>query len=170
MEKPNCLLAALAMLTSLVASRATPAYAGPSFDCKAAKADAEKKICASKRLSSLDQQIADAYKAALARLATDRAAQAALRNVQQGFIGVRDKQVFFGNSPEHEMKTHRDFLRGIAPRAGWLGIWETFGGVVIITKGPRGRLNVDAETMRDIISGSGSCRGAESSKWPDPRS
>src|SRR5262245_61206122 len=61
------------------------ALAAPSFDCKAAN-EVEKVICGSEKLSELDREIADAYKAALGRLAADAAAVVELRASQRHFI------------------------------------------------------------------------------------
>ena len=72
--------------SALLSSNAVPAIVAPSFDCKAAKEDVEKKICRSMKLSALDQQIADAYKAALGRLAGDPAAVSMLRDNQRAFV------------------------------------------------------------------------------------
>jgi len=128
-------LVAVAMLAQLAAD---DALAAPSFDCKAAN-ETEKVICRSDKLSRLDQEIADAYKAALGRLAADAAAVAALRESQHHFIA----------------------LRAIAPRARaeFLGIWETVGGVVIIKRGKGGSFDVDAETFGDPLWGNRYCAG-----------
>ena len=152
-------LVAVTMLVTQFA--AGDARAAPSFDCKAAN-QTEKVICASDRLSGLDQEIAEAYKAALGRLAADAAAVAALRESQRHFIALRDKGL--GTNPadvEAFMATHRDFLRAIAPRARdeFLGIWETVGGVVIIKKGKGRKFGVDAETLGDPLWGNRYCAG-----------
>ena len=107
-------LVAVAMLAQLAAG---DALAAPSFDCKAAN-ETEKVICRSNKLSRLDQEIADAYTAALGRLAADAAAVAELRESQRHFINLRDKGL--GTNPadvDAFMETHRNFLRAIAPRA-----------------------------------------------------
>ena len=137
------------------------ARAAPSFDCKAAN-ETEKVICGSDKLSGLDQEIADAYKAALGRLAADAAAVVALRESQRHFIALRDKGL--GTNPadvEAFMETHRNFLRAIAPRARteFLGLWESVGGVVIIKKGKGGKFAVDAETLGDPLWGNRYCAG-----------
>ena len=137
------------------------AHAAPSFDCKAAN-ETEKVICGSDKLSRLDQEIAGAYKAALGRLAADAAAVAELRESQRHFIALRDKGL--GTTPadvDAFMKTHRNFLRAIAPRARaeFLGIWETVGGVVIIKRGKGGSFDVDAETFGDPLWGNRYCAG-----------
>ena len=152
-------LVAVAMLVAQLA--AGDALAAPSFDCTAAN-ETEKVICGSDKLSGLDQEIADAYKAALGRLAADAAAVAALRESQRHFIALRDKGL--GTNPadvDAFMETHRNFLRAIAPRArvGFLGIWETVGGVVIIKKGKGGKFSVDAETFGDPLWGNRYCAG-----------
>ena len=151
-------LVAVAMLAQLAAD---DALAAPSFDCKAAN-ETEKVICRSNKLSRLDQEIADAYKAALGRLAADAAAVAELRESQRHFIALRDKGL--GTTPadvDEFMETHRNFLRAIAPRARaeFLGIWETVGGVVIIKKGKGGKFGVDAETFGDPLWGNRYCAG-----------
>jgi len=151
-------LVAVAMLAQLAAG---DALAAPSFDCKAAN-ETEKVICRSDKLSRLDQEIADAYKAALGRLAADAAAVAELRESQRHFIALRDKGL--GTTPadvDEFMETHRNFLRAIAPRARaeFLGIWETVGGVVIIKKGKGGKFDVDAETFGDPLWGNRYCAG-----------
>jgi uncharacterized protein YecT (DUF1311 family) len=150
-------LVAVAMLLTQLAADA--ARAAPSFDCKAAN-ETEKVICGSDKLSALDREIADAYKAALRRLAADAAAVVALRESQRHFIALRDKGL--GMTPEDVdefMKTHRNFLRSIAPRAGseFLGLWETVGGVVIIKKGKGGKFDVAAETFGDPMWGNRYC-------------
>lgn len=137
------------------------ARANPSFDCKAAN-ETEKVICGSEKLSGLDQEIADAYKAALRRLAADAAAVVALRESQRHFIALRDKGL--GANPadvEAFMETQRNFLRSIAPRARteFLGLWESVGGVVIIKKGKGGKFAVDAETLGDPLWGNRYCAG-----------
>jgi len=152
----------VAALWSLIATTAFPAIAAPSFDCKAAKEEVEKIICRSEKLSVLDQQIADAYKAALGRLAGDPRAVAALRDGQRAFVALRDKGL--NTNPDDVsafMETHRNFLRSITPRArnGFLGVWETVGGVVIIRRGKRGKFEVDAETFGDPLWGNRYCRG-----------
>jgi uncharacterized protein YecT (DUF1311 family) len=135
------------------------ALAAPSFDCGAAN-ETERVICDSDKLSGLDQEIADAYKAALGRLAADAAAVVALRESQRHFIALRDKGL--GTNPadvEPFMETHRNFLRAIAPRARteFLGLWESVGGVVIIKKGKGGKFAVDAETLGDPLWGNRYC-------------
>jgi uncharacterized protein YecT (DUF1311 family) len=150
---------ALAILLSQVAAR--DAIAAPSFDCKAAN-EVEKIICRSDKLSALDQEIADAYRAALGRLAGDPAAAAALRASQRHFMALRDKGL--ATNPEDVdqfMETHRDFLRSIVPRArsAFVGVWETVGGVVIIKEGKRAKFGVDAETFGDPLWGTRYCRG-----------
>ena len=153
---------AVAALWSLIATTAFPAIAAPSFDCKAAKEEVEKIICRSEKLSVLDQQIADAYKAALGRLAGDPTAVAALRDGQRAFVALRDKGLNTNPDDVAEfMETHRNFLRSIMPRArdGFLGIWETVGGVVIVRRGKRGKFEVDAETFGDPLWGNRYCRG-----------
>ena len=153
---------ALSALLSLIATSAFSAIAAPSFDCKAAKEQVEKIVCRSEKLSVLDQQIADAYKAALGRLAGDPAAVAALRDGQRAFVALRDKGL--NTKPDEVaefMETHRNFLRSITPRArdAFLGIWETVGGVVIIRRGKLGKFDVDAETFGDPLWGTRYCRG-----------
>ena len=154
--------AALAAVAILVARFAAgDAHAAPSFDCKAAN-ETEKVICGNDKLSRLDREIADAYKAALGRLAADAAAVAALRESQRHFIALRDKGL--GTTPadvDAFMETHRNFLRAIAPRARaeFLGIWETVGGVVIIKRGKGGKFDVDAETFGDPLWGNRYCAG-----------
>jgi uncharacterized protein YecT (DUF1311 family) len=153
---------AVAALLSLIATSAFSAIAAPSFDCKAAKEEVEKIVCHSEKLSVLDQQIADAYKAALGRLAGDPAAVAALRDRQRAFVALRDKGLNTNPDDVAEfMETHRNFLRSITPRArdGFLGIWETVGGVVIIRRGKRGRFDVNAETFGDPLWGTRYCSG-----------
>jgi uncharacterized protein YecT (DUF1311 family) len=135
------------------------ALAAPSFDCGAAN-ETERVICDSDKLSGLDQEIADAYKAAVGRLAADAAAVVALRESQRHFIALRDKGL--GTNPadvEPFMETHRNFLRAIAPRARteFLGLWESVGGVVIIKKGKGGKFAVDAETLGDPLWGNRYC-------------
>ena len=152
----------VAALWSLIATTAFPAIAAPSFDCKAAKEEVEEIICRSEKLSVLDQQIADAYKAALGRLAGDPSAVAALRDGQRAFVALRDKGLNTNPDDVAEfMETHRNFLRSIMPRAGdgLLGIWETVGGVVIVRRGKRGKFEVDAETFGDPLWGNRYCRG-----------
>lgn len=151
-------LAATALLSSLLASNAVPTTAAPSFDCKAAKADVEKFICRSEKLSALDQQIADAYKAALGRLADDPAAVALLREAQRQFVEQRDEG-FDLDSFEDYLKGQRDFLLSIAgERKGFLGDWTNsngsvlsgpmLGGAVSIWKRKNGKFYVAAETMK----------------------
>ncbi len=153
-------IAATALLSSLLASNAVPTTAAPSFDCKAAKADVEKFICRSEKLSALDQQIADAYKAALGRLADNPAAVAQLREEQRRFVEGRDVEgrdigdVYF----EDYLKDHRDFLLRITgERKGFVGDWEDSsgatlgapsGGAVSIWKRKNGKFYVAAETMK----------------------
>ena len=45
---------------------------GPSFDCRKAQYESERMICVSAELSSLDRQMADAYRTAVSRLATEQ--------------------------------------------------------------------------------------------------
>ena len=153
---------AVAVLLSLIATSAFPAIAAPSFDCKAAKEEVEKIDCRSEKLSALDRQIADAYKAALGRLAGDPTAVAALRDGQRAFVALRDKGLNTNpNDVAEFMETHRNFLRSITPRArdGFLGVWETVGGVVIVRRGKRGKFDVNAETFGDPLWGTRYCRG-----------
>jgi len=119
-------------------------------------------VCGSEKLSELDKQIAEAYKVALARLTSDPAAVAALRDGQRAFLALRDKGLNTRPDDVAEfMQTHRNFLRSIMPRAraGFLGIWETVGGAVIIRKGKQGKFDVDAETFGDPLWGTRYCRG-----------
>jgi uncharacterized protein YecT (DUF1311 family) len=153
---------AVSTLLSLTATSVFPVIAAPSFDCKTAKEGVEKIVCRSEKLSVLDRQIADAYKAALGRLAGDPAAVAVLRDGQRAFVALRDKGLSTNPDEVAEfMETHRNFLRSIAPRArdAFLGIWETVGGVVIIRRGKRGKFNVVAETFGDPLWGTRYCSG-----------
>jgi uncharacterized protein YecT (DUF1311 family) len=162
MRKSPVRAVAISTLMSLIATSDFPVIAAPSFDCKAAKEEAEKIICRSEKLAVLDQQIADAYKAALGRLAGDPAAVAALRDGQRSFIALRDKGLNTNPDDVAElMETHRNFLRSIAPgaRVAFLGVWEAVGGVVIIRRGKRGKFDVDAETFGDPLWGTRYCRG-----------
>jgi len=152
-------LVAVAMLVRQLA--AGDALAAPSFDCKAAN-ETEKVICGSDKLSGLDQELADAYKEALGRLAADAAAVVALRESQRHFIALRDMGL--GTNPadvEAFVETHRNFLRAIVPRARteFLGLWESVGGVVIIKKGKGGKFAVDAEILGDPLWGNRYCAG-----------
>jgi uncharacterized protein YecT (DUF1311 family) len=152
-------LIALVMLVTQPAAHA--ALAAPSFNCKAAN-ETEKVICGSGKLSRLDREIADAYKAALGRLAADAAAVEELRESQRHFINLRDKGL--GMTPDavdEFMQTHRNFLRSIAPRGRteFLGVWETVGGVVIVKKGKGGTFDVAAETFGDPLWGNRYCAG-----------
>lgn len=154
-------IATSALLSLPISSNATAENTSPSFDCGMAEEEAEKQICRSKTLSALDRQISEAYKAALQRLASDPAAISELRANQRHFVELRDRTL--GRAPdaaEDLMATHRNFLRGIALRDGeeFLGAWEMVAGAVIIRKRAQGEFGVDAETMRDPISGSGTCR------------
>jgi uncharacterized protein YecT (DUF1311 family) len=134
--------------------------AAPSFDCKAA--NAVERICDSDKLSALDRDIANVYKAALARLADDPQAVTALREDQRHFITLRDKGLT--TNPDDAaalMETQRNFLRSIVPRARGvlLGLWENVGGVAIVAKTPRGRFKVDVETFGDPLWGNRYCLG-----------
>ena len=57
---------------------------GPSFDCNRASLPAEKAICADARLSRLDRDVAQAYKAALGRGGED------VRASQGRWLGLRN--------------------------------------------------------------------------------
>jgi tetratricopeptide (TPR) repeat protein len=87
----------------------------PTFDCGSAKLAVEKAICSDPDLSRLDRQIADAYKAALAKF--DRKAVAQFRQDQRDFITTRNKS--FGNPQynlKHEMEQRLTALRNTSAR------------------------------------------------------
>jgi uncharacterized protein YecT (DUF1311 family) len=63
---------------------------GPSFDCRKAQYDSERMICSSAELSSLDVQMADAFRSAAARLTTEQHFEQ--RNAQSYWLRqVRDR-------------------------------------------------------------------------------
>jgi uncharacterized protein len=67
-----------------------PAAVGaPSFDCAKAQGDVEQLICRDATLAALDQQLADTYKAAVAKARDDM--PGILRTEQRGWIGGRNE-------------------------------------------------------------------------------
>src|SRR3712207_6562273 len=75
----------------LVASLAAvlPASASPSFDCKMARTTVEKAICADPELSTVDTRLANAYRDASRRLASDAPLTTALKREQAAFLARR---------------------------------------------------------------------------------
>ena len=74
---------ALCLLTALSVANAA------SFDCKQARSDVEKMVCSDTELSSRDEQLAAAYKAALDSAKTEQD-KARIRASQREWIAVRD--------------------------------------------------------------------------------
>lgn len=83
------------LLGFLAFSPAALAQNGPSFDCTGAQTTAEKLICQDSELATLDQLVADRYKAAIASIresdSGSKTAEDALRTYQRGWIGGRDE-------------------------------------------------------------------------------
>lgn len=63
---------------------------GPDFDCKKARGDVEKLICADKELARRDWALAAVYRKALGRIAGDDAQVRALKAEQRGWIKGRN--------------------------------------------------------------------------------
>ncbi|OYU49327.1 MAG: hypothetical protein CFE31_08240 [Rhizobiales bacterium PAR1] len=132
----------LVLLAALVAS---PAVAAPSFDCNKARSKAEKAICASPEVSSLDSAVADAYRLALSRLEADANAVARLKIDQKAFVTYRDKFIDNENLvlPDF-LARRRDFLLSIDPtaRGSVEGHWKSFWGETRIRSSNRGDLDI----------------------------
>ena len=62
-----------------------------SFDCKKARTEDEKAICANPELSKLDEHMAAAYKAALGLMSGDTKRNALFRKDQAGWVKERDR-------------------------------------------------------------------------------
>lgn len=131
-------LALVAVCATAVATP-TPASAQASFDCKTARTAVEKEICGDKGLAALDRKMAAAYAAALKRLDPETAKL--LREDQRTAIATRD--AFF----DHDDFDLAEFMEGLTgflgsiegkPRAGFVGTWANFRGMVTVRPGSSG--------------------------------
>ena len=137
-------------------------HAAPSFDCKRASDIAEKLICQHDDLAELDQELTNAYAAALKRL--DAKGDAALRQEQGWFnhlrAGIAAPDYAFDDAPPHDrlkslLQSRRDFLLSIrkAPddqtgmRQMATGRWENYFGLIEIQALKKRRGGVSATAV-----------------------
>lgn len=150
------------LLACLVAPLAAPPAAaaggddGPSFPCTAARAAAEKAICADPALSALDRRMAAAYGKAMA--AFDAGGRAALRSDQRFFLEVRDVQMTRTQPDDYDLKgdmqSRAAILEAIDPvaRTGWSGSWVNTSGQIVITPARNGTFEVSISTVQPYPS------------------
>ncbi len=150
---------ALAVVASVLGLLLAPLAAdaagrGPSFDCAGAKGRVEKAICADRELSRLDLALADAYRAALARLDGDAEAQAALRAAQRSFLSVRDARIGDAEfTVADAMSRQLDLLAGIdgAPRTEFVGVWAGHASELKVERPAPGDAAIPAGAFRVSI-------------------
>jgi uncharacterized protein len=143
------------LLAAAVLLAAGPATAaGPSFDCKTAKGEAEKAICGDAALAERDRTLAAAYRQAQQRLAGDAAALQELKASQRSFIATRDAA--FGH-PNHSLAGLLDrriavlTSINIAERKTLLNDWSSTSGTVSINKSTGGLLRVFASASDEAV-------------------
>ncbi|MBT0669316.1 hypothetical protein HT136_13170 [Novosphingobium profundi] len=139
--------AGLAAFSAPPASAADPERNGPSFDCTRAASEAERAICASKPLSSLDGQIGMRY--AALRRGLDTSSAEKLKKDQQWFIARRDSAFGDAQARIPILKDRLTFLNAIdwSPPAGIEGVWSNLAGEIIVSRGPDGSLVFSANAV-----------------------
>jgi uncharacterized protein len=78
----------LAACVAIISAPAVSSAAAPSFDCAKAQGEVEQLICSDAALAALDRQLADTYKAAMAKARDDM--PGILRTEQRGWVGGRN--------------------------------------------------------------------------------
>lgn len=98
-------------LACTFAMTVTPSRA-QEFDCRAAATSSEKTICASRRLSLLDERMSRLY-ARLWNVSQDGVARESLRDYQRAFLAARDR---CGNSASCIQEAYLDQIGAIEQR------------------------------------------------------
>ncbi len=119
---------------------------GPSFDCRRASSQAEKTICASPALASLDRQIAARYAVLLKQM--DKPSADKLRADQKWFISSRDGAYLDRKFDDLglALRSRLAFLNAIRPQAtaGLVGKWRNLSGEIAISRSASGALTFEA--------------------------
>ena len=144
-----------ALLCAAVAGAAEAA----SFDCSLAKTPLEKKICANKRLSVLDSDMADSYRKAQEKLKGDAEALNELRLMQRRYLSQRAEG--FGGpflDLQDSMSSQVMLLAGLSgtQRGDMNGYWRNEFGSVTVTPGDNGVFNVEVSAA-DTVAGRWVC-------------
>jgi len=140
---------ALASLASALPQTALAAPGNaPSFDCRRASSQAEKAICASPALASLDRQIAARYAILLKQM--DKPSADKLRADQKWFIGLRDGTYLDRTFADLSLalRSRLAFLNAIrpGPTPGLVGKWRNLSGEIAISRSASGALTFEANT------------------------
>lgn len=143
----------LVILLPLLA--ADPAFAGDaSFDCSSARSKAERIICSSSALSTLDRRISSAYRGAAGAL--DAPGKSALRVDQHLFLESRDIQA---QTNDYDMKADFEWRAGLlenidrSVRTGFVGVWaNAYGEIRIVSTSKGDAFTVDISTVQPYPS------------------
>ena len=105
---------------ALLFAAAAPAAEAASFDCAKARTKVEKEICATPALSRLDEQLAAAYRAVMARTPTPAEVSLHqrwwLRERDNGPEGATPEGPYTGDALAHHYRQRLDELNGLRTR------------------------------------------------------